>query len=71
MAMIILQFILTGIFYVWLFLVLWLLWRVWRTSSAHIHHMELLLVDVAQKNTEATKITAEAVQHLAKKATAD
>jgi hypothetical protein len=61
------QIILTGVLYAWLFAVLFLVWRIWRSSVAHIHHMETVLFDAAMKSAEAAKTAAEAARGLAEK----
>jgi hypothetical protein len=63
----VLQFILTLVFYVWLFAILVLLWLIWRTSVKHIHRMEITMFDAAMTSAQAAKTAAEAMQQLVEK----
>ncbi len=53
------QIILTLVFYVWLFLVLWLLWII----SRRVLQLLQTLIDTALKTAEAAHKTAETVYH--------
>jgi hypothetical protein len=53
------QILLTLVFYVWLFLVLWLFWVI----SRRVLRLLQLLIDTALKTAEAAHKTAETVYH--------
>src|SRR6266571_8530727 len=54
------QILLTLVFYIWLFLVLWLLW----ISSQRLLKLLQTLTDIALKTAEAAHKTAETVYHV-------
>jgi hypothetical protein len=54
------QIILTLVFYIWLFLVLWLLWFI----SRRVLQLLQTLIDTALKTAEAAQRTAETVYHV-------
>jgi hypothetical protein len=66
--MAILQLVLTLIFYVWLFLMAYLLWKLASGSNAHVHRLQTMLNENAQRSAEAAMKSAEAA-HKAAEAT--
>jgi hypothetical protein len=59
------QIILTIIFYIWLFLVVFLLWRHAVGAGAQSRKVTVLLAESSQKSAEAAHKAAEAVWKIA------
>ncbi len=65
------QIILTLVFYLWLFLVLWFLWAIWYDTSRYIKQMQQILIDSVLKTSEVAQKVAEHAEEVAKQHHAD
>jgi hypothetical protein len=61
------QVILTGIFYVWMFLVLILLWRQSINFHARMQDLQHALINISQQNADSAQKAADAAFILAKR----
>lgn len=58
----IIQYLFSGIFLLWLFLIAYLLWRHALGGGSHIHRLHLILNENTKCSVESAKSAAEAAQ---------
>lgn len=60
-----LQLILTVVFYLWLFLVLFFLWRLAKDANMRTKELQAVLLAIAQQNAHSARVASDAAQTVA------